>query len=254
MNTNVSSVTALSVAPSQSNIIPFDPSTLSVKQLTKLGYTRSKIVKIKNLKPHRPVMPIKSLDDIQKCKDYFLNQETNYRNKSLNIRNYAIFCLDINIGLRASDLLFLKISDIMSARNTFKNEVSIIESKTGKTKIFNICNNAKEAIIMYLETRPNYQMDEYLFTSKKSKNEPLTPNGLWRIIKKMQNDVGIKQNLGSHSLRKTMGYQKLKMHDNDPYVLATIQKLYNHSSTQTTLRYLGIDQDVIKDFYTKDQL
>ena len=116
MNTNVSSVTALSVAPSQSNIIPFDPSTLSVKQLTKLGYTRSKIVKIKNLRPHRPVMPIKSLDDIQKCKDYFLNQETNYRNKSLNIRNYAIFCLDINIGLRASDLLFLKISDIMSAR------------------------------------------------------------------------------------------------------------------------------------------
>lgn len=239
----------------QNNIIPFeDPSTLSVKKLQALGYTRSKIVKIKHLKPHTTVQPIKSLEDIQKCKDYFLNQPSTYRNKNLNLRDYCIFETGVNTALRASDLLHLKISDVLSVNHTFKDPVVIIESKTGKTKTFNLCDNVKEAITMYLSTRPDYKLDEYLFISKKSINEPLTPNALWRIIKKMQNDIGIKQNLGSHSLRKTAGFQRLKAHSNDPYVLATIQKLYNHSSTQTTLRYLGIDQDVMKDFYTKDQL
>ena len=253
-NSNISSATTLSVVPSQSNIIPFDASTLSVKQLIKLGYTRSKIVKIKHLKPHSPVMPIKSLEDIQKCKEYFLKQPSTYRNNHLNLRNYSIFCLNINIGLRASDLLYLKIRDIMCEKNKFKNEVSIIESKTGKTKTFNICQNAREAILLYLETRPNYQMNEYLFTSKKLKNEPLTPNGLWRIIKKMQNDVGITENLGTHSLRKSFAYQRLMKHKDDPYYVATIQELLNHSSIAITRKYLGIDNDVKKDAYLNDEI
>ena len=53
------------------NIIKFEPDKCSVNTLRNIGYTRSKIVKIKHLTPHIPVQPIKSIDDINKCKQYF---------------------------------------------------------------------------------------------------------------------------------------------------------------------------------------
>ena len=238
---------------STSNIIPMNSAT--VHQLSKAGFTRSQIVKMKHLSPHVPVQPIKSLEDIKKIKEYFLSQPSTYRNNNLNIRNEAIFVLNINIGLRASDLLHLHIYDVLNSNLTFKNECMIIESKTGKTKVFNLCNNAKEAITMYLKTRPNFKLTDYLFTSKKCPNKPLTVNGLNRVLTKMAKEVNIgEHHNSSHVLRKTFAYQKYVAHKDDPYVLSTIQSVLNHSSEKTTLKYLGIDNEVKRDLYLNDEL
>lgn len=227
-------------------------SSLTVKQLNNLHFTRSKISKLKNLKPHQTVQPIKSIAEINRCKEYFLNQETNFRNNNLNIRNYAIFVFNINIGLRAGDLLNLKVSDVLSPTGVVKNKLMLIESKTGKTKIVPICTNAQEAIKMYLNTRENLKPKQYLFVSHKA--DQLTPNGLWRILKKMQNDLDMNENIGTHSLRKTFGYQKFVSNKQDPYVLATIQKSMNHSSSRVTLDYLGINDEVLEKLYDNNQL
>lgn len=236
-----------------SNIIPMN--TATVKQLNHAGFTRSQIVKMKHLSPHIPVQPIKSLEDIKKIKDYFLSQPSTYRNNNLNIRNFCIFVFDVNVGLRASDLLHLHIYDVLNPNLTFKDECMIIESKTGKTKVFNLCNNAKEAINMYLNTRPNFSLNEYLFVSKKCPNGPLTVNGLNRVLTKMAKEVNIgEHHNSSHVLRKTFAYQKYVAHKNDPYVLSTIQSVLNHSSERTTLRYLGIDNEIKRDLYLNDQL
>ena len=252
--------------PNLNNIISFTEglSHFTVHQLYKSRFTRSQIVKIKHLKPHVPVQPIKSLDEIQKVKDYFLSRPKSYRTLNTNIRNYCIIVCNINIGLRAGDLLNIKISDIMYDTNfNFKKDITIIESKTGKNKTFSLCNNAREAIIMYLKTRPNFTLDEYLFVSKKYHKDKttdmmvnnITPNGLYQALQKMKSEVELnEQHIGTHSLRKTFAYQRLMKHKDDPYYVATIQELLNHSNLKTTRKYLGIDQDVKRDVYMNDEI
>ncbi|SKC04755.1 Phage integrase family protein [Lysinibacillus sp. AC-3] len=47
--------------------------------------------------------------------------------------------------------------------------------------------------------------------------------------------------MGTHTLRKTFGYHfYLKSKD-----IVALQALFNHSSPETTLRYVGINQDVL---------
>lgn len=69
------------------------------------------------------VEPIKNIKDINKVKQYLLGKE--------NKRDYTIFVVGINVGLRASDLLDLKISDVV-AGGEIKDTVNIVEQKTDK--------------------------------------------------------------------------------------------------------------------------
>ena len=57
--------------------------------------------------------------------------------------------------------------------------------------------------------------------------------------------VGIKENVGTHSLRKTWGYQAWKNGFNPALIMETL----NHSNLSVTKRYLGIRQDDINDLY-----
>ncbi len=47
-------------------------------------------------------------------------------------------------------------------------------------------------------------------------------------------------------MRKTFGYHHYKKFRD----LALLQKIFNHSNPQVTLRYIGIEQDQIEDSYT----
>ena len=61
------------------------------------------------------VEPIKSIKDIQKIKTYLMGKQ--------NKRDYMLFVVGINVGLRAGDLLSLKVSDVLENGNgKLKNE------------------------------------------------------------------------------------------------------------------------------------
>ena len=189
----------------------------------------------RGIKKAEEVDPIKSLKDIQKIKQYLLGKK--------NKREYLLFVLGINIGLRASDLLALRIKDV---ENT--NRVTIIEKKTGKQKTFTLNNSAKEAIKLYLHSLCSYTPEDFLFKSQKGGH--LTVSSTHRIIKSIMRELGIKGNFGTHTMRKTFGYF---MYTNnisfDPGFLNTLQKIFNHSTSLITLRYIGITNQVISDAY-----
>ena len=56
--------------------------------------------------------------------------------------------------------------------------------------------------------------------------------------------IGI-ENVGTHSLRKTFGYNYYNKTKN----IAVLQNIFNHSEPSITLRYIGINQDTISDAY-----
>lgn len=180
------------------------------------------------------VEPIKNTRDINKIKQYLYGKD--------NKRDYCIFVVGINVGLRAGDLLSLKIKDVTDG-NTIFDTVTIKEQKTGKTRNFALNKNAKEAIQLYLSSLADYDFDDYLFRSRKGGHLGVRP--LHHIIKTLTTDLGIKGNFGTHTLRKTMAYHRYI--NNVP--LETLQKLLNHSSSAITLRYIGITQKVIIDCY-----
>jgi integrase len=187
------------------------------------------------------VEPIKNLKDIQKIKQYLLGKE--------NKRDYMLFIVGINVGLRASDLLQLRIKDVLDS-GKIMDSVKIKEKKTDKNREFTLNKSAKEAIKLYLDSLEEYSPDDYLFKSAKGDNCPLTVESAHKIIKTLLRELNIKGNFGTHTLRKTFAYHTYTNNIKDnPAILDTLQKMLNHSSTSVTLRYIGITKEVITDVY-----
>lgn len=183
----------------------------------------------------QPIRDLKQIDTIKKL----LKQQ--------NMRDYCLFVLGINSGLRISDLLKLKISDIIE-RNKIKDRIRLREKKTNKFKDFPLSNSTKQAIKEYLKTR-NYTEDEPLFISRKNKGFLLRGQA-YKIINEAAKSIDIKEKIGTHTLRKTFGYHAY----NNGYDITLIQKLFNHSSPSVTLRYIGITQDEMDNVYLSLEL
>ena len=67
----------------------------------------------------------------------------------------------------------------------------------------------------------------------------------YRIINNVCKKVGISYNVGTHTLRKTFGYHHYRKFKD----VAILQKIFNHSSPEVTLRYIGINQDIIDESF-----
>lgn len=90
------------------------------------------------------------------------------------------------------------------------------------------------------------KLGEYLFTSQKGNNKPITTTQAYRIIVAAGTNIGLTE-IGTHTMRKTFGYWHYQQfHD-----IAILQEIFNHSSPSITLRYIGINQDEIdKSYYS----
>jgi integrase len=159
-------------------------------------------------------------------------------------RNELLFILGINSALRISDILSLKVSDVLDESGKVKEAVSLNEQKTGKSKLFPLNDSAKKAIREYVEeAKP--EMETPLFPSRKG-SKAISRVQAWEILSKAADEVGL-EHVGTHTLRKTFGYHVYMRTNN----LGLVQKLLNHRSSGETLRYIGIEQDEMDEAYLK---
>ena len=181
--------------------------------------------------------------------------------KSQSIRNELLFILGINVGLRISDILKLKVKDITKLNTKApKDYVIITEIKTRKTKKFYIGDIVKKVIENYMKENDNPGFDTYIFLSRKGINMPITRQQAYRIINNAAESLGIVERndqgnlihgeIGTHTLRKTFGYHSFQ----NGTSLELLMDLFNHSSKTQTLRYIGITEEQKKDVYLKSNL
>ena len=111
----------------------------------------------------------------------------------------------------------------------------------------------KKAICDYLEYYPIDNLDDYLFPSQKG-NDSITERTLYSIIKGIAEEAGIKQNIGSHSLRKSWGFWCWHEAEDKKKALIILQQCFNHKDTLTTERYIGILDEEISDMYNSVEL
>lgn len=184
------------------------------------------------------------MEYVQPIRDKKMIQRMKAILKSRNCRDYALFTLGINSGLRISDLLSLKVSDVLDGKGKLKDRITLREKKTGKTKDFPVGETAKRALKEYLSEK-NLDKEDYLFPSRKRGNGPISRVQAYRILNEAARLAGIEERIGTHTLRKTFGYHAYKM----GLDLSVIQKLMNHSSPAVTLAYIGITQDDLDNVY-----
>ena len=166
-------------------------------------------------------------------------------------RNKMLFLVGINIGIRASDLCGLRYSFFLNNDGTFKDFYSLQPKKTRKTgKFVKLYFNqtVKKAIAEYIEDYPFENINDYLFKSRKGDGS-INEKTLWYIINEAAIEVGIKQNIGSHSLRKTFGFWVWHNAEDKNKALVVLQTIFNHSSTATTAKYIGITNNEISDMF-----
>jgi len=171
----------------------------------------------------KKVEPIRDKDKIKEMKAVLKRQ---------NFRDYILFELGINSGLRISDLLQLKVKDIKN-----KDKVELKEQKTDKMNRFPLSPRVKRLIDDYIT---NLDPEEYLFQSRKGDNEPISRVQAYRVLRKAADKVGLEK-VGTHTLRKTFGYHQYKKFKD----VAMLQRIFNHSSPSVTLDYIGINQEEI---------
>lgn len=180
------------------------------------------------------VQPIRDIKHIEAMKKVL-------RLDFYGLRNVLLFTLGINSGLRISDLLNLRWRDLIDLGKPV-DRIVIRESKTGKAKDFPVGRTSAKAIRDYYGSIIT-TMDSYVFASKKGGR--ITRQAAWRILNEAAEAVGIKEAIGTHTLRKTFGYHAYQQGKD----VAMVQKLLNHSSPGVTLRYIGITQEALDDVY-----
>jgi integrase len=181
------------------------------------------------------VEPIRDLAKIESMKKIL---------KSGRVRDRLLFCLGINSALRVSDLLLLRQVDVYNDQGRVLDAVRIREKKTGKEKMFRLNANARKALEEYVKT-VGHDPQAYLFSSRKGDNLPIGRTQAWSIISRAAKAVGIRENIGTHSMRKTWGYHARRAGTD----IELLMRALNHSSPRQTLRYLGITQDQLDDVY-----
>ena len=162
-----------------------------------------------------------------------INTETelDYRNKLIIEMFYAT-------GIRVSELVNIKISDIN------KNDKSIIILGKGKKeRIVYFGDYAKIALENYLNIRSINS--EYLFLNKDGNK--ISIRGVEKIVDKLTSMAAIKNNVTPHTFRHTFATHLL----NNGADIKSVQELLGHSSLNTTEIYTHITSDYLKSVYLK---
>lgn len=233
-----------------SNVIQFE--VVQNKNKYKMDDTIKKTPN--NCSEERWVDPIREKDKVLECAQYLLDKTLSAKRADTQracARNLLLFIIGINVGLRVSDLIKLKWSNIfMPDMHTFVEAKNKGEQKTGKMKI--ICPNEpiKKVINDYLLfTGIVPEAKDYIFLSGRRSSDGtfhhITDAAVEKMMKNISLSCGLPGNYNTHSLRKTYAYHKYMMYvrKGDPMALIKVQKDLNHRNTSDTARYLGITRD-----------
>jgi site-specific recombinase XerD len=150
-------------------------------------------------------------------------------------RDYLLFVFGINTGLKITEMLDIKVGDVLEKQDSVKNFYCYSHHEMMKEVYLN--SKVKQAILHYVQSE-QLMFDNYLFKSTKT-DKPITRQQAYRIIHHAAEAIGIEGKIGTNSMRKTFGYHAYKR----GIAISILQKHFNHSTPSETLKYLGISKE-----------
>jgi integrase/recombinase XerD len=159
------------------------------------------------------------------------------------IRDRAMLELLYATGIRVSELISLKVSDM-----NLGMEYLICHEKS-KDRIIPFGSAAKNALEIYLDkTRDNMigeNESEYLFVNCSGK--PMSRQGFWKLIKYYTDKAGIEKEITPHTFRHSFAAHLLE----NGADVQSVQKMMGHADVSTTQMYLEMQSNSVRDVYKK---
>ena len=159
------------------------------------------------------------------------------RGSTTGKRNYAILLLAARLGLRASDIAYLKFAHL----DWEQHRLSFHQIKTGRQLSLPILADVGNAIIDYLKYGRPCSPSPYVFlTARPPYGRFTTSNVVTHVVQRAFRKSGITtgtRRFGPHSLRHSLGFELLQRST----ALPVISEVLGHKSTESTRYYLRID-------------
>jgi integrase len=164
------------------------------------------------------------------------------RFNAIGKRDYAVILLAARLGLRASDIAFMKFDNILWETSTIK----LNQIKTGRELILPLLPDVGNAIIDYLKYGRPVSEEPYIFlTLRPPYGHFESSNVVTHIVQRAFLNAGLvtkERRFGAHALRHTLGFRLLE----ESTVLPVISEVLGHKNTKSTRYYLRIDLQSMK--------
>nr|WP_244359234.1 site-specific tyrosine recombinase XerD [Dolosigranulum pigrum] len=163
----------------------------------------------------------------------------------LGVRDRTILELMYATGLRISELVNLKLSDMHLTMGFIQTM-----GKGEKERIIPLGEIASQWLNHYLDGARVYLQDqsaetsEYVFLNSRGKG--LSRQGVWKKVKQLALEAGIDQNVTPHTLRHSFATHLLE----NGADLRMVQELLGHADISTTQIYTHITKTRLKQVYS----
>ena len=146
--------------------------------------------------------------------------------------------LSVDLMLRASDLLSLRVKDVVNESGSIKTEVKVKQKKTGKTTLnIPLSKNSLDVIKKHLV---NKEQDDFIFMGQMGHfmRKPICSQQYARIVKGWMRKLGVEDvsEYSTHSMRKT----KPSVIYDKTHNVDAVRRLLGQSSVTATSSYLGV--------------
>ncbi len=155
-----------------------------------------------------------------------------------DLRDHAILELLYASGIRVSELIHLKVTDL-----TMNELLLKVWGKGNKERLVPISKRVQSLMQEYLTSRGSDK--PYLFLT--SRNLPLTRQAVWKIIKKRLLEIPLGKNVSPHTFRHSFATHLLE----NGADLRLLQELLGHASISTTQIYTGVSREHLRKNYDK---
>jgi len=162
-------------------------------------------------------------------------------------RDKALFLLGVKSGFRISELLSLRVRDVVQAGRLVDRVT--VERRNMKKKLEGrtvlLHPEARAALTAWLEELGRYAEltgETFVFQSRKGDNRPITRVQAYRILREACDSCELTGKLGTHSMRKTFANKVYDALDND---LVKTQRALGHRNVNSTVQYLSFREEEI---------
>lgn len=176
-----------------------------------------------------------SIEDVDKIIDS-IDTDTD-----IGIRNHCILEVLYGCGLRVSELVNLKISNI-----NFKENYLLVEGKGDKTRLVPLATTTAGYILNYIKTvrsqaKISKKSQDILFLNNRGNR--MSRVIVFIIIKDLAQKAGINKNISPHTFRHSFATHLLQ----NGADLRFIQEMLGHSSITTTQIYTHLKTEELRD-------
>ena len=151
-----------------------------------------------------------------------------------SVKNKTLVILDLNTGLRLSELIDLRWKDI----NLTTGQLKVVQGKGNKDRMLWIDDDTIEVLKDWrIKQSDKLGECEYVFNTASKKQ--LDSRGIRRMIEEYSIKAGITKHVTPHTLRHSYATDLLRATNN----IIKVQKALGHSDISTTMIYTHIVDD-----------